>query len=175
MKKLLLLSLFTVAFFLNGCSLFATETTYKEGDEEYETEAHIQEEREAAEKNDQQELEETQQENSYFVDFDQEKYETALAEGKTVFLDFHASWCPTCKANEPIIREFLNERKDEQLAAFKVDYDNSKALQEQFGVRSQSTLILIPNGQLDSFKTFGPGLVTEEQMGEFLGKQQNFL
>jgi thiol:disulfide interchange protein len=166
MKKSLFLSLFTAAFFLGGCSLFAPEL--REGDEEYETEEHIQEEREAAEDAGNEESEETVQEGSYFIDFDQEKYEAALAEGKTVFLDFHASWCPTCKVNEPIIREVLDERTDEGLAAFKVDYDNSEALQRQFGVRSQSTLILIQGGQVDSYKTFGPGLISEEQMLEFL-------
>lgn len=166
MKKSLFLSLFTVAFFLGGCSLFAPEP--QEGDEEYETEEHVQEEREAAGQDETEGAEETAQEESYFIDFDQEKYEVALAEGKTVFLDFHASWCPTCKANEPIIREVLDERRDEGLAAFKVDYDNSEELQKQFDVRSQSTLILIQNGNVDSYKTFGPGLISEEQMLEFL-------
>jgi len=169
MKKSLFLSLFTFAFFLGGCSLFAQEPTYEEGDEEYETEEHTQEEREAAEQEEAESGEETAQE-SYFLDFDQEKYEAALAEGKTVFLDFHASWCPTCKANEPIIREVLDERMDENLAAFKVDYDNSEALQKQFGIRSQSTLILIQDGKVDSYKTFGPGLISEEQMLEFLSQ-----
>ena len=73
-------------------------------------------------------------------------YQKALADGKTVMLDFHADWCAVCVNNAPIIEETFQSLNDSSLVGFKVNYDTETALKDQFGVRSQATLILVRNG-----------------------------
>lgn len=64
------------------------------------------------------------------------KFATA---GKVV-LFFRASWCPTCKALDADIRSHLGNIP-EQLTILDVDYDNSTALKQQYGVTYQHTLV----------------------------------
>ncbi|WP_374327237.1 thioredoxin family protein [Azonexus sp.] len=63
------------------------------------------------------------------------------AAGKAVALHFHADWCPTCKAQEKV---FNGWRGDAAVPGrlLVVDYDNARELRRQFGVRTQSTLIV---------------------------------
>ncbi len=63
------------------------------------------------------------------------------AAGKPVALHFHADWCPTCKAQEKV---FNGWRGDAAVPGrlLVVDYDNARELRRQFGVRTQSTLIV---------------------------------
>ena len=105
---------------------------------------------------------------SNFGDFSQSEYDAAIAGGKTVFLDFHADWCPTCLINEPEIDEAFGELNDDSIVGFKVNYDNSASLQKEFGVTSQSTLVLISGGDVSSFTTLGPGVVSADSVLEFL-------
>jgi thiol:disulfide interchange protein len=102
-----------------------------------------------------------------FEDFSQSAYDEAIAAGKTVFIDFHANWCPTCRENAPKI-EGAFDKTDSPVVGFRADYDTTSALQKDLGVLSQSTLILIPNGDLSEKRQLGPGLVTEEEVLAFL-------
>lgn len=63
------------------------------------------------------------------------------AAGKAVALHFHADWCPTCKAQEKV---FNGWRGDAAVPGrlLVVDYDKARELRRQFGVRTQSTLIV---------------------------------
>ncbi len=66
---------------------------------------------------------------------------TAQRSGKPVALHFHASWCPTCRAQEKVFNGF---RSDATLALplLVADYDQERALKQKLGVRLQSTLIV---------------------------------
>jgi thioredoxin 1 len=54
----------------------------------------------------------------------------------------HAGWCPTCKAQEPILGELTTQPKFKNLAVFRLDFDKQKAELKQLRAQSQSTLIL---------------------------------
>jgi thioredoxin 1 len=67
-------------------------------------------------------------------------FEQAQAASKTVLIHVHASWCPVCRRQEPILGQLEKEKPG--LVVFVVDFDSDKPLLKQLGVTSQSTLIL---------------------------------
>jgi thioredoxin 1 len=69
-----------------------------------------------------------------------------LAAGKTVFLDFKASWCTTCKAQERVINALVSENPAYGAISFvSVDWDQwgDGDLVAQLGVPRRSTLVVL--------------------------------
>lgn len=81
------------------------------------------------------------------VPFDKAKFDTALAQGKPVIVDFSATWCPTCKAQKPIVEGLLKDKKMAPVTLFLADYDNEVALKKQLGVTMQSTFVVFKGGK----------------------------
>ena len=46
--------------------------------------------------------------------------------GKPIFVAIHATWCPTCKAQKPILSELMAEPKFKNLVYFVVDFESQK-------------------------------------------------
>lgn len=61
--------------------------------------------------------------------------------GKPVALHFHASWCPTCRAQEKVFNSLKGDASVPGTLLM-VDYDNARDLKRELNVRSQSTLIV---------------------------------
>jgi len=77
-----------------------------------------------------------------YVDYSEEAL--AGAEGDRV-LFFHAPWCPQCRALEADIRA---GEIPTGLTIFKVDYDSSTGLRQQYGVTLQTTVVYVgENGE----------------------------
>lgn len=68
------------------------------------------------------------------------QFQAAQKAGKTILLDFHASWCPTCRTQAPILEKLAMQNPE--IVFFRVDYDREKDLRKQFNVRKQSTLVV---------------------------------
>ncbi len=103
--------------------------------------------------------------------YSQTAYAEALADGKTVVIDFHASWCPICAANAPGIRAAFESTANPNVVGFIADYDKETALENQFGISSQSTLVKVRGGDPQSatkISTLGPGPLTQEQVATFI-------
>jgi len=73
--------------------------------------------------------------------FDTKAFADAQKAGKPILVAIHASWCPTCKAQAPILSELRADPKFKDLVYFVIDFDSQKDLVNRFGVRMQSTLI----------------------------------
>jgi thioredoxin 1 len=73
--------------------------------------------------------------------FDQATFDAARKAGKSIFVAIHASWCPTCKAQKPILSKLMAEPKFKDLIYFVVDFDTQKEAVRFFGAQMQSTLI----------------------------------
>jgi thioredoxin 1 len=61
--------------------------------------------------------------------------------GEPVVLHFHATWCPTCRAQDKAF-EALKSDPALKLTVLQADYDKEKALEKQLRVGAQSTLIV---------------------------------
>jgi len=74
--------------------------------------------------------------------FDQAGFEAAQAAGKPILVEVHADWCPTCRAQEPIISELMRDAKNTGFVVLRVDFDNQKDVLKRLRTQYQSTLIV---------------------------------
>jgi thioredoxin 1 len=74
--------------------------------------------------------------------FNAQAFADAQKGGRPILVWIHASWCPTCKAQTPILSDVTSDIKFKDLAYFIVDFDSQKDLVRQFGARMQSTLVV---------------------------------
>jgi thiol-disulfide isomerase/thioredoxin len=79
--------------------------------------------------------------------FDQAAFEAAQAGGKPILIDVSAPWCPTCKAQAPILSKLRGDPRFKNMVAFDIDYDSHKDLLRKFNVRQQSTLVVFKGKQ----------------------------
>lgn len=79
--------------------------------------------------------------------FDATKFDALNKEGKPILVAVHADWCPTCKAQEPIVSELLKTPELKGITAFRVDFDGQKDAVKRFKVQYQSTLIVFKGGK----------------------------
>ena len=86
--------------------------------------------------------------------FDAQSFAAAQKAGKPIFVAIHASWCPTCKAQKPILSELMSEPKFNDLVYFVVDFDSQKDAVRFFGARMQSTLIAF-KGETETGRSVG--------------------
>jgi thioredoxin 1 len=68
-------------------------------------------------------------------------FDAAKAAGKPILIDVTAPWCPTCKAQHPILSGLEAQPKFKDLVVLDVDFDSQKDVLRRFNVRMQSTLI----------------------------------
>jgi len=73
--------------------------------------------------------------------FNDAAFAEAQKAGKPIFVAIHASWCPICKAQTPILAELMADSKFKDLVYFTIDFDSQKDLVRRFGAQKQSTLI----------------------------------
>lgn len=69
-----------------------------------------------------------------------------LESGKTVLIDFWASWCGPCRMVSPIIDEIAEERND--IKVCKVNVDEQAELANAFGIMSIPTLVVMKDGKI---------------------------
>ena len=73
--------------------------------------------------------------------FDASAFAAAQAAGKPILVEVTAPWCPTCKAQKPILSGLASKPKFKDLVTFQIDFDSQKDLLKKFDVFMQSTLI----------------------------------
>ncbi|OQW60454.1 MAG: hypothetical protein A4S17_00755 [Proteobacteria bacterium HN_bin10] len=76
-----------------------------------------------------------------FRAFDRAAFLQAQAEGRPILVEVFAPWCPTCRAQAPIVRSIANDAAFANLIVFRIDYDNQREEWRALNVRRQSTLI----------------------------------
>lgn len=86
--------------------------------------------------------------------FDQASFQAAQQRGARILVDISATWCPTCKAQAPIIDLLAEQPSNSDLIIFSVDFDSQKPTVREFGARSQSTLIAF-RGKTETARSVG--------------------
>ena len=85
------------------------------------------------------------------VDYAPGVIETALKQGKTVFVDYSATWCGTCKTQERVINALLDEDPSyaEAMTFVRVDWDTYKGhdVTTSRGIPRRSTLLVLRGDQ----------------------------
>ena len=68
----------------------------------------------------------TAQAGSGFKDYEPGMVKAALAEGKTVLVDYYAKWCTTCRTQARVMGELIGNNPEfaEKLELIKVDWDS---------------------------------------------------
>jgi thioredoxin 1 len=78
--------------------------------------------------------------------FDAARFAQDNAAGRPAIVYFHATWCPVCKIQTPIV-ERLSKRADMQgVTIFVADYDKEVALKRQMKITQQSTFVVFKGG-----------------------------
>jgi len=74
-----------------------------------------------------------------------------LAAGETVFVDFAAHWCTTCRAQERVIGQLLSENPayEEKITFVRVDWDQHSRgeLATSLNIPRRSTLVVLKGDQ----------------------------
>mgnify|MGYP001609747386 CR=1 FL=1 len=81
------------------------------------------------------------------VPYSQPGFDAAQTAGRSILVEIHAPWCPTCKAQAPILSSIEKGAGYEKLVVFHVDFDSQKDAVQRFGARMQSTLITFKGGK----------------------------
>ena len=79
--------------------------------------------------------------------FDAAAFDAAQAAGRSILVEVTAPWCPTCKAQAPILANLSAQPKFKDVVRFEIDFDSQKDLLRKFNVRVQSTLIAFKGKQ----------------------------
>ena len=86
---------------------------------------------------------------SPYYRFDKAHFENSLKEGKVIFLDFHADWCPICQKEKPEILAAFNELDNDDVVGYQVHYndgqttEDDKEMAKKYGITYQHTKVII--------------------------------
>jgi thioredoxin 1 len=97
--------------------------------------------------------------------FDKDNFEKAQAQGKRILVEVSAPWCPTCKAQAPIIEKYTKLPAHKDVMIFMVDFDTMKDELKYFNARSQSTLIMF-KGKKETGRSAGD--TTDDGIGKLI-------
>jgi len=73
--------------------------------------------------------------------YDAAAFAAAQKAGKSIVIDVTAPWCPTCKAQKPIIEKLTADPAYKDFVVFEVDFDTGREALVAFKASRQSTLI----------------------------------
>jgi thioredoxin 1 len=80
------------------------------------------------------------------VPFNLAQFDAARASGKPIAVVFHADWCPTCRAQAPLLKDLSQKPEFSRLTLYIANYDQEKDLKKSLGVSQQSTLVVFKQG-----------------------------
>ncbi|MEO0328630.1 MAG: thioredoxin family protein [Pseudomonadota bacterium] len=84
---------------------------------------------------------------SSFNDYKPGMVESALKKGETVFIDFYATWCGTCRTQERVINALVEKNPEykDAMTFIKVNWDEfgNSEIARKYNIPRRSTLIVL--------------------------------
>lgn len=80
------------------------------------------------------------------VPFNQAQFDKTVAAGRPAVVYLHADWCPTCRAQQPIVDKLSAEPRLKDVTIFIADFDKETALEKALKVNQQSTFVVFKQG-----------------------------
>ena len=78
--------------------------------------------------------------------FEAARFQTLLSTGQPVAIDFYASWCPTCRAQAPLLKALTKQPEFHGLTLLVADFDTETRLRKDLNVGMQSTVVVFRHG-----------------------------
>jgi thioredoxin 1 len=97
------------------------------------------------------------------VPYNQAQFDAMRAAGKPIAVVFHADWCPTCRAQAPVLKELTQSQDLKGITLFVANFDTETALKRSLGITKQSTIVVFKDGK-ESARSTGdtqPGTLSE--------------
>ncbi len=101
---------------------------------------------------------------SDWIAYSAEQFGKAQAADKTILVDVAASWCPTCKAQRPILDELRNDKLDDTVF-MRVDFDKDQDFLRAHKIPRQSTIVIF-NGKTELARSIAE--TDRERLREFV-------
>jgi thiol-disulfide isomerase/thioredoxin len=76
------------------------------------------------------------------VRFSPEAFKAAQAADKSILIEVTAVWCPSCKAQAPVLERLLTSAKFRDYVVFTIDFDTDKRSMALFEARLPATLVV---------------------------------
>ena len=73
-------------------------------------------------------------------------FDSAVKAGEPVAVVFHADWCPTCRAQAPVLKQLIGQPKYKALTLFVANFDDESQLKRDLHVNKQSTIVVFRHG-----------------------------
>lgn len=112
----------------------------------------------------------------FFADGSGNRIDAANQEGKVVFINFWATWCPPCIAEMPSIDKLYEQFKDNDRVVFvMVDVDNQYEKSKQFmDERNLSLPVHVPAGEIPGHWLGGaiPTTVILDKQGQIAARHE---
>jgi thioredoxin 1 len=78
--------------------------------------------------------------------YNKAQFDEQVAAGKPTVVYLHATWCPTCKIQQPIVDRLSSDAEFKSLTVFEADYDKETALKKSLRITQQSTFVVFKGG-----------------------------
>ncbi len=68
--------------------------------------------------------------------------------GKSVIIDFYATWCPPCKILAVNLKDYNEMKSQDNVTIFKVDVDEQMALAKKYNITKLPSVVFIKDGKV---------------------------
>ncbi|KAF9073768.1 thioredoxin [Rhodocollybia butyracea] len=76
-----------------------------------------------------------------------QEFTAIINSGKTVFIDFWATWCGPCRMISPVFETMSEEAElKEKVEFYKVDVDEQPDISQEVGIRAMPTFMAFKDG-----------------------------
>jgi thiol-disulfide isomerase/thioredoxin len=78
--------------------------------------------------------------------YSQASFEQTVLSGRPAIVYLHATWCPTCRVQKPIVDHLSADPELKTVTIFIADFDSETKLKKVLKVTQQSTFVVFKNG-----------------------------